>query len=140
MVSLFTHRLTSNLPSEQKNLLVLGAAALQPEQRRELLRHAGQLVASVHCGDISRHDQQRRRGQWRNEHESGGGSGNQHQSWGVHHGQRCASPRHPDGTSFPGYCKCPPVIGVTFIPLPACVCVFVFECVTSTSSLFTPRY
>lgn len=90
---------------EQKNLLVLGAAAVQPEQRGELLRHAGQLVASFHRGDISWHEQQRRREHRRDEHGLGGGSGNQQQLGGLPDGQCRTTPCHPDGTSLPSHRK-----------------------------------
>lgn len=97
---------------EQKNLLVLWAATIQPEQRRELLWHAGQLVTSVHRGHLSRHDQQRgRRWWWRwgwqHEHEHGRRSGNQQQPRRqcLHHGQRWKPPGHSKHTGFPGNSK-----------------------------------
>lgn len=96
-------------PRQQKNLLVLGTSAVQPEQRGELLRHAGQLVAGVHRGHLSRHEQQRRRrrrGQRRDEHESDRGAGNQQQSGSLHNGQRRAAPRYPDRASFSSNCEC----------------------------------
>lgn len=100
-----TAGLTPDLFPEQKNLLVLRAAAVQPEQWRELLWHAGELVTGVHCGDFPRPDQQWRRGNRRNEHGSRRGSSNQQQFRGLPDGQCWTPPCHPDRTSLPGHCK-----------------------------------
>lgn len=127
---LWAHWLIVVISSKQKNLLLLRASAIQPEQWRELLWHTGQLSTGVHCGDVTWHDQQWRRGHWRNEHGSGGGSGNQQQFWGLPHGQCWTPPCNPDRTSFTSYCKLHSIDCVgprsTFPSLHLCVCFLIW--------------